>query len=313
MEQLNADREAESARLAAELAALRDSVAGVLQRFFSNECSPEEAAEALRELGCEVRCVAPKRAWGKSKSSAAAGPSDGPALSFQPRLLLDDPARMTRLMQAAAAHGAASTPRLLEGPSAATASGGSITPRMHRDAAPTPRAMQAALTFTSTSSKGGSSGAPTFTLSWRGADGSSNGTDGKNQQQQQSAPSSLRDAADVVGADTTKTRRITDDTGSDAPAKSSVPPLKTTAKVCWTVMDHRLDGVPGGGMMCNLNPLTTTTTTTPSVITPTRAATSRLRRMPARRAWGCPWLVWAACLVAPTAPGARLVVGASLQ
>jgi hypothetical protein len=100
-------------------------------------------------------------------------PSAAPSLSFQPRLLLDDPARMTRLVQAAAAASAANTPRLLEGPSAATASGGSATPRLARDSV-------AALTLTAGSAgrglgkKGGT--APLFTLSWlAGAAGDAGG------------------------------------------------------------------------------------------------------------------------------------------
>ena len=64
MTELSAAREAEAARLAAELAALRDRVAAVLQRMFSSEIDEGAAVEALRELGCEVRCVPSSRPGG---------------------------------------------------------------------------------------------------------------------------------------------------------------------------------------------------------------------------------------------------------
>jgi hypothetical protein len=57
MTELSAEREAEAAHFAAELAALRDRVAGVLQRMFSSEIDEGAAVEALRELGCEVTFV----------------------------------------------------------------------------------------------------------------------------------------------------------------------------------------------------------------------------------------------------------------
>lgn len=86
---------------------------------------------------------------------------------FEPRLLLDDPAKMARLVQAAAsAQSGSSTPQLLEGPSATTASGG-LTPHVGRDV-PAPRTMQAALTIGSSGSSSGS-GTPRFMLSWLGS------------------------------------------------------------------------------------------------------------------------------------------------
>lgn len=57
MEQLSVAREDEASRFAADMAALRDKVADVLQRMFSNAIDEPAALEALRELGCEVRYV----------------------------------------------------------------------------------------------------------------------------------------------------------------------------------------------------------------------------------------------------------------
>jgi hypothetical protein len=57
LEELSAARDADAERFASDVAALRDRVADVLKRMFSNEIGDEEAVEALRELGCEVRFV----------------------------------------------------------------------------------------------------------------------------------------------------------------------------------------------------------------------------------------------------------------
>jgi hypothetical protein len=69
VEELNAARDADSSRFAADLAALRDRVGEVLQRLFSNEINEEAAVESLRELGCEVRFVANAGRRGTSQSS----------------------------------------------------------------------------------------------------------------------------------------------------------------------------------------------------------------------------------------------------
>ena len=50
-------RDSEAERFASDLASLRDRVAEVLQRLFSNELDEPAAVEALRDLGCEVRFV----------------------------------------------------------------------------------------------------------------------------------------------------------------------------------------------------------------------------------------------------------------
>lgn len=57
VEELGRDRDADAARFASDLAALRDRVAEVLQRLFRNVIDEPAAVEALRELGCEVRFV----------------------------------------------------------------------------------------------------------------------------------------------------------------------------------------------------------------------------------------------------------------
>jgi hypothetical protein len=72
VDELSAGRDADGSRLAADLAALRDSVAAVLQRFFSSEVSPEEAVQALRDLGCEVKYSPGKAARARSFGRRAA-------------------------------------------------------------------------------------------------------------------------------------------------------------------------------------------------------------------------------------------------
>jgi hypothetical protein len=82
LEELSAARDAESERFASDMSALRDRVADVLKRMFSNEIGDEEAVEALRGLGCEVRFVpASRRGWlGRRQEEARCeGPGREPA------------------------------------------------------------------------------------------------------------------------------------------------------------------------------------------------------------------------------------------
>jgi hypothetical protein len=107
-----------------------------------------------------------------------------------PRLVLEDPARLARLMQAARSSSNAS-PRRLEGPT----SGGNLTPRIAGGAGGAP-AMQASLTMVGGS--GSSTGVPRFVLSWLGgpADASGSGVAA-------SAPDVVRGAAaDAPAKDT---------------------------------------------------------------------------------------------------------------
>lgn len=142
---LTAERDADASRFAADLASLRDRVADVLQRMFSNEIDEPAAVEALHELGCEVRFVPREEPYPGSST---------PSYVFQPKLLLEDPARMARLMQAAARQ-APNSPR--------AGSNGGLTPRI-AGGGPAPP-MHAALTIGSGSSVKGSD-APRFVLSW---------------------------------------------------------------------------------------------------------------------------------------------------
>jgi hypothetical protein len=91
-----------------------------------------------------------------------------------PTLLLEDPAKMARLMQAAlsASTSGPCSPRLLDGPGAS--SSGGLTPRFSRELSGG-RAAQAALTISGASGGAGSS-TPRFTLSWLGG-GSGGGGD----------------------------------------------------------------------------------------------------------------------------------------
>ncbi|KAI8466472.1 MAG: hypothetical protein J3K34DRAFT_433775 [Monoraphidium minutum] len=185
--------------------------------MFGSEIDEAAAVEALKELGCEVRYV--PDAGGRA---APAQPSGGESYTFAPRLLLEDPAKMARLVQAAIAQGSsgAASPRLLEGTRAA-AGGGNLTPRIARDA-PGQRSMQAALTISGTGSGPGAA-TPRFTLSWLGgaadgalaAAGSSPGGDAPRPEREQPRVSDGRqadrgapsDAARSKGADTAKDGR----------------------------------------------------------------------------------------------------------
>jgi hypothetical protein len=167
MEQLSAAHNADVSRFEADLAALRDRVASILQRMFSNEIDEEAAVEALHELGCEVRFVA------NANRRAASRAGSEVSYTFEPRLVLDDPLRMARLMAAArGSQGSSLSPRLLEGGQGQGSPGkaaGSLAPRIAQSAGGVLPPIQAALTIGSApgSSSGGSGpGTPRFTLSW---------------------------------------------------------------------------------------------------------------------------------------------------
>ena len=85
---------------------------------------------------------------------------------FKPSLLLEDPAKIARLMQAARAQTGSMSPRMLECSSMA----GSLTPRMAGGQLPR---MQAALTIGSSVAGTAGSGSPSFVLSWLGGAGAS--------------------------------------------------------------------------------------------------------------------------------------------
>ena len=106
------------------------------------------------------------------------------AYPFEPRLLLDDPVRMARLLAAARSQSGGMSPRRLEGPGASTS--GSLTPRIAQASGGALPHMQASLTIGGGSSSGGSApGTPRFVLSWLAAPGSEatgaagNGSGGK--------------------------------------------------------------------------------------------------------------------------------------
>ena len=175
VQELAAARGEEAERFAAEVAALRDRVAGVLQRLFSNEIDEPAAVEALRELGCEVHFVP-----GSARRAGGGGAAAGAAAEFtiEPRLLLDDPARMARLMQAARAQSGGGSPRLLEsngsgGGSGAGSSSSGLTPRLMHGSiggGATPPLM---LTVGSGNGAPAAPGAPRLVLSWLSGSGGS--------------------------------------------------------------------------------------------------------------------------------------------
>jgi hypothetical protein len=209
VDELTAERDADAARFEADLAALRGQVAALLQRMFDGEVAEAAAVEALRELGCEVQFVA----------SAVEVPGDPAAYAFEPRLLLDDPAKMARLMQAARSQSGGSSPRLLEAPS--TSSGGSLTPRINQGGSIMHAALPVpSLTIGHCTSGGSGSGTPRFVLSWLG--GGSGGAAGVSGRDVAAAEAVVEDAVRGRRADTPK------DAAAIAPAAVARSPTKPT-------------------------------------------------------------------------------------
>jgi len=167
--ELAAAREADAAQCTAELEELRARVAAVLQRMFDNQIDEAAAAEALNELGCEVEVVPHGSTHNSVEGGAVLTLSNGAAsaYSFKPRLVLDDPGKMARLMRVARSQGGSSSPRLLVGGSSSNS--GSLTPRASGMMTGSSSSMQSpTLVMGAVSS---APGTPRFVLSWLGGGG----------------------------------------------------------------------------------------------------------------------------------------------